>query len=272
MKDGSFLVFRRLRQDVAAFRNFSLGAAATLSSGLARQVSQGEAEALLVGRWPDGTPLSASASGPNTAVSNDDKRVNNFCYGADTPAVTVSDGGTSRTLPPVPGDFFGQICLRFAHVRKVNARPEITTDQPGITARFQMLRRGVPFGSAFDTDPSAERGLLFLAYMTSVTEQFRLLNSQWMNNPLAPEPGGPGYYLLVGQHPTGGTRYCELKDVIGNLKARLEAQDVWVIPTGAGSSSHRLSQCLGGYDRVWLRQTAAELACATTASDAASGK
>lgn len=233
MRNGSFLVFRRLRQDVSAFHEFGASAATTLSAELGRAVQPGEAEALIVGRWPDGTPLLADAAGPNAAVSADGMRVNNFDYRTDTPECTVLDTAAPRTIPAVKSDRRAQACPLFAHVRKVNARG-MPTDQAGLTATFQMLRRGIPFGPLHSVEPEKERGLLFLAYMTSVDNQFRLLNSQWMNNPLAPEVNTPGHDMLVGQALAGMPRQCTVKAPLGNVKATLTTDKEWVVPTGGG--------------------------------------
>ena len=58
-----------------------------------------------------------------------------------------------------------------AHIRKVNPRDDLAdVDQ----MRHRLLRRGIPFGVKSDSTPEApvededDRGLLFLAYMTSV--------------------------------------------------------------------------------------------------------
>ena len=231
MTNGSFLVFRRLEQDVPAFRAFGAQAAAELTGALGRPVKAGEAEALVVGRWPDGTPLLADARGPDPAVATDDMRVNNFDYRSETPELTVLDSAAPRTLAAVIADRRAQVCPMFAHVRKVNARG-MPTDQPRLTAALQMMRRGIPFGPLHSKAPDEKRGLLFLAYMTSVEKQFNLLTTQWMNNPLAPEVNTPGHDMLVGQALAGTSRQCTVKDSLGNVRATLSSDKKWVIPTG----------------------------------------
>jgi hypothetical protein len=76
-----------------------------------------------------------------------------------------------------------------------------------------MLRRGIPFGPLYEAgkNEQSERGLLFLAYMTSIERQFARLNRIWINNPGAPEIYDEGFDMLVGQSPNqerffGGTR------------------------------------------------------------------
>jgi deferrochelatase/peroxidase EfeB len=100
-----------------------------------------------------------------------------------------------------------------------------------------MLRRGITFGSAYPEDPAArekdggDRGLLFLAYQTSIRDQFEFLTKNWMNDPAAPE-GESGHDLLVGQESTASLtatlRAPDRPDVDLNLDGG------WVVPTGGG--------------------------------------
>ncbi|MGH9276863.1 MAG: hypothetical protein ACRD12_01950, partial [Acidimicrobiales bacterium] len=80
MDDGSYLAFRRLRQDVAAFRRFVAEEAARIPGMSAERLA-----ALVVGRWPRGTPVMRNpASDDETADSGHDRfAVNDFSYGDD---------------------------------------------------------------------------------------------------------------------------------------------------------------------------------------------
>ena len=237
MKNGSFVIFRRLRQDVAAFRAFQSLQATALTTALGRPVSEEEVCAILVGRWKDGTPTVLSPNGPDAAIASDRMIVNNFAYSSGTAERSVADpNGQVRHIPATADDQLGQRCPHFAHVRKVNPR-DLSTDQglPGRTLTFQMLRRGIPYGPAFD-DATAhvDRGLLFLAYQTSFKRQFQVLNSLWMNNSSAPELVDEGIDLLVGQNPSGGVRTARLLAASGVPVAELSTDQSFVIPTGGG--------------------------------------
>jgi Dyp-type peroxidase family len=178
LRNGSLLVFRRLSQDVHAFRSFVQSTAPTVEASLGRPTSPEWLAASIVGRWPDGTPIALSRDAPSPKLASDPDRVNDFDFS--------TDGA-------------GNLCPRMAHVRKVNPRGR-TTDQgaPGNTLALQMLRRGIPFGPLYDVDPGTERGLLFLAWQTSPKHQFGVLQGTWMNREDNPEPGGSGHDLLVG--------------------------------------------------------------------------
>jgi Dyp-type peroxidase family len=246
MKNGSFLVFRRLRQDVAAFRAFLREQVAELVQKQPfAEMTEARLAALLVGRWPSGAALLRSPERDDPAMMEDSFALNHFQYNAPAAPVAVltEAGAPPRTVAGAPGDPSGHVCPRFAHIRKVNPR-DLPTDQGGAfhqTLTFQVLRRGITWGEPFPqeapetnvADPAdGQRGLLFLCYQTSIREQFELLNNRWMNRQNGPQDGG--HDLLVGQNhatPEAG-RGCLLRTPQG--EAPLKTMADWVIPTGGG--------------------------------------
>ena len=241
MADGSFLVFRRLRQDVAEFQAFLAEESARIAG-----IDPDRLAAMLVGRWPNGTALAVDPDQPEEAPMADRLRVNHFGYGNDAAPIrvcadpfvateeSVGKEDELRRVPGAPADLSGDRCPTFAHVRKVNPRDRVT-DQggPAITLRSQMLRRGITFGSRYESSGSpdrSERGLLFLAYQTSIEQQFERLSRKWMNRTNAPEPGS-GHDLLVGQEH--GRRTATLPSPgVGTVE--ISTERVWVVPTGGG--------------------------------------
>lgn len=139
---GSYVVFRKIEQDVHAF------AAAERLAARPRDV-RGAAAARWVGRHRDGTPLVVSPRPVGNATNDFDYR----------------------------GDATGRACPRSAHVRVTNPR---SRERPP-----PLPRRGVPYGTCPglppgrpaitlppELQPRGGVGLLFLAYVGSVTEQF----------------------------------------------------------------------------------------------------
>jgi Dyp-type peroxidase family len=55
-------------------------------------------------------------------------------------------------------------------------------------ARRRLVRRGIPYGPAFEEDPRAERGLIFNAFMASIDRQYEYVQSMWANREDFPEP------------------------------------------------------------------------------------
>lgn len=176
---GTFLVVRKLRQDVAGFRDYA-GDGAERSSLASR----------LVGRTSDGTPLmSPSRQDGKTAVGESS---NVFSYGHDPE---------------------GLFCPLGAHIRRANPRDALGFGTI-LSARRRIIRRGMPYGPAWDDgNPDADRGLLFIACNVRISEQFEFIQQQWLNDgsPFGlgnvPDPLGGGWdpesprAIVVGGRP-----------------------------------------------------------------------
>lgn len=223
--NGSFLVFRRLEQDVAAFRAFVAAKAAELGG-----VSEERFAALLVGRWPSGAPLMRAPTADDPALAADELAANAFQF-------AEGSRGGDDPFPPAPADLDGARCPIWAHVRKVNPR-DVTTEQGSDTDTLsrRILRRGIPYGDPFDRP--GPRGLLFISYQTSITDQFEFLASSWMNATDKPQSGAAdGHDILVGQNPArDAQRVCTavLRTEDGPLRSFTTSGAPWVFATGGG--------------------------------------
>ena len=232
LEHGSVLVFRRLKQDVAGFQEGMKRLADEFAAqGLA--VTESVAAAWCVGRWPDGTPVSLSPAGPDPAISGDSMRRNGFQFLRPLPPATLHDhDGVAIGFPGAIADPHGFSCPFFAHVRKVNPRDHpVDQGSTGITLRSQMLRRGVPYGPHWPGhEDGADRGLLFMAYQTSIGSQFHRLMSLWVNNTSAPL--GDGIDPLLGAPSEGGRPLRRRVNPSTSFKVRLPGR--WITTTGAG--------------------------------------
>ena len=180
-RNGSYVVYRKLQQDVAGFWRFMKEEAAG---------SRGEADpayivwlaARFVGRWPSGAPLALfpDADAPRHGGRDD------FLYGHDP-------------------DGFG--CPMGAHVRRTNPRDVIPPNAPqqslSMAEAHRLLRRGRAFGPPlFDPlllqdargtaaanalreirDDGRARGTHFLCINASIRSQFEFVQQTWCNNP-----------------------------------------------------------------------------------------
>jgi Dyp-type peroxidase family len=166
---GSYLVFRKLEQNVCAFKEYEAALANVLGLTAADATRAG---ALLVGRFADGTPLvSPHAAGQPGFVPN------NFTYDDDE---------------------HGQKCPFQAHIRKANPR-----QKGGWIPR--IVRRGITYGERdpnLNDRPSAGVGILFLCYQKNIKAHFEFIQSQWANNPNFPEEE-TGIDPLIGQPENG---------------------------------------------------------------------
>jgi Dyp-type peroxidase family len=251
-KDGSFVVFRRLRQDVEAFREFVQDTAFQL------RLSPEFVGAKLVGRWASGAPILRAPEADNRALADDDCANNNFEFEEETDPILpeqkespidctdeIPNSHPPALFPPSEGDPEGLICPFAGHIRKAYPRDDTSTTLPDTsevtTQTHRILRRGIPFGEPLRQIPFfdfGERGLLFLAYQTSIVEQFEFILRQWVNNPNFKEPSA-GHDLIIGQNNTPGADR-ERQFTITFMRNGVEHREVistrvdWVIPTGGG--------------------------------------
>jgi Dyp-type peroxidase family len=233
---GSYVVSRRLRQDVPAFWKFAIGAAFAI--GIAPQ----EFASLLVGRWPSGAPIMRTPATDNAALAGDEWANNHFIFDDNTRPSMLRPipGYAGDAHPQATADLLGTVCPHFAHVRKTNPR-DIATDlgKPQDSMLRMILRRGIPFG-----DPVAglkrpspallkrERGLMFICYASTIEDQFEFLTRRWANSPIQPNFGG--HDPIIGQRDRGGSRERFIDVPVPGGARRIRFKQEWVIPTGGG--------------------------------------
>lgn len=224
-RNGSFLVYRRLAQDVQAFYADTDAMAAKLSSQTPG-ITGKQVRNFIVGRTPEGKSLMRLDAGDETSLS-----INHFFYATPTPQLQL---GNHTVAGVATADVAGMVCPFWAHVRKVNPR-DGQNDLAEESKNLQLLRRGVPFGPIFNHDNAdadsnkAQRGLLFLSYQRHIREQFESLNSHWMNQ--FEVPAGGGHDLLVGQTLKSGS-FSEKRANWPGTEEQLVTTRNWVHATG----------------------------------------
>lgn len=233
MHGGTFLVYRRLRQHVEAFREAVDAEAARLAGlpGFGGMTGERLA-ALLVGRWPSGAPLSRAPDGDDpdlgrAALLNNDFRFDDAAPPRTFPAGTLAPG--LAALPPAAADSLGRLCPVAAHIRKVNLRDQ-ASDAGGASATLsrRLLRVGVPYDDPPAGGGTRDRGLLFLSIQASIEDQFEFLQARWINSSVRPRAPG-GNDMVVGR----GERRCVL---VGQDFAQAEVRFTtdFVTMTGGG--------------------------------------
>jgi Dyp-type peroxidase family len=173
---GSYMVVRKLRQNVALFTRFLRNAAGG-DEDEARLLA-----AKIVGRWHDGTPLVEAPEPPEHASDREPR--NDFRY---------------------EDDRYGLRCPLGAHIRRANPRDTLGFGGR-LTARHRMIRRGMPYGPA-PIDPAVEdgleRGLMFVCYQASIARQFEVVQGRWLADGDAFGLGEDRDFLLGGEDPNG---------------------------------------------------------------------
>jgi Dyp-type peroxidase family len=233
---GSYLVCRRLRQDVGEFWRFAVLAACTLGMPPVRFAS------LLVGRWPSGAPIIRTPAADDAALAGDTLANNHFIFDDNTrpsmlrPIEKYAGDG----FPQAAGDLVGALCPHFAHIRKTNPRDSATDlGKPHDSMLRMILRRGIPFGDPIVgvKEPPRElrrqeRGLMFVCYGSTIEDQFEFLTRRWANSPVQPNFGG--HDPIIGQAERYGDRKRFIDIRTSGGPRRIELERDWVVPTGGG--------------------------------------
>lgn len=213
---GSFMVLRKLHQDVPAFRAYLRSIAGSHQRFLPgeppadddpeRERKLGERQRLvaakMVGRWPDGRSLVRSRE-PHVPAGHGSlgpTKINRFRY---------ARAYRFRGLWPRAVDQHGFACPLGAHVRRANPRDSLGWNGL-LTKRHRLIRRSMPYGTpAFDgrdvpdherggifhrDADDDDRGLIFVCFQTSIERQFELIQTRWLND-------GDAFWL-------GGERDC----------------------------------------------------------------
>jgi Dyp-type peroxidase family len=144
LANGSFLVLRKYRQNVGRFEAAIAAAAEEMAreTGWPAARCREEVYAKLMGRYRDGRPLVGEGDGPNAFTYESDPR--------------------------------GEACPLHAHIRRANPRSDA-----GIPVRRpRLMRRSMTYGPPPEAG-DAERGLVFMAYNASLSEQFEVIQ-QWL--------------------------------------------------------------------------------------------
>ncbi len=160
-KNGTYMVFRKLAQDVAALHTFLSSA----TDGTAEQMDYLGAK--MVGRWRSGAPLVLAPDADDPLLGEDMKRNNAFLFAQADP--------------------LGIACPVGSHVRRTNPRDSLEPSPPEslkTVRRHAILRRGRSYGSLFDgTNGDHPRGLIFIALNTDIKRQFEFIQGAWINDP-----------------------------------------------------------------------------------------
>ncbi|ADW70829.1 Dyp-type peroxidase [Granulicella tundricola] len=187
--NGTFMIYRKLHQNVATFRKFLADEAGRYGAG--DDYSKEKLAAKLIGRWRDGTPIELSPDGPDFALTQDPNRSTNFTYG---------------------GDADGTRCPMGAHIRRVHPRDAFGFEGR-LVHRRRITRRGLPYGRfAGENEPVADtddRGVVFMALNASISRQFEFVQQQWIEygndahlgndkDPLMGNHDGSGRFMVQG--------------------------------------------------------------------------
>jgi Dyp-type peroxidase family len=148
-RNGSYLVWRKIAQDVQGFNCF-------LKTQAEKTMQNEEwVAAKLMGRWRDGSPLVLAPERGD--IPEKQKRDNGFLYSKDPQGLS---------------------CPITAHIRRANPRDSAgKASKRHLADRHRIIRRGMPFK---DQD---EEGLLFIGINADIARQFEFIQQSWLNHP-----------------------------------------------------------------------------------------
>ncbi len=155
-RNGTYVVFRKLHQRVAAFRQY-------LKANSTSAVDEELLAAKMMGRWRSGAPLALCPFHDDPELGSDPRRNNDFLFEADDPTGLKTPGGS--------------------HIRRCNPRDAAIA---GVARIHRMIRRGTAYGPMLPegvmVDDGVDRGLMFAFVGAHIGRQFEFVQSQWVND------------------------------------------------------------------------------------------
>jgi Dyp-type peroxidase family len=178
-RNGTYIVFRKLRTRVAAYRQY-------LHDRASSREEEERLGAKMVGRWHSGAPLALCPERDDPDLGADPQRNNDFGY---------------------KDDLRGFKCPAGAHARRANPRDALDSEGNVEVRLHRMIRRGTSYGPPLPPgvleDDGADRGIVFVFAGAHLNRQFEFVKTQWLNDGIfigAPAEKDP----LVGANDGSG--------------------------------------------------------------------
>jgi Dyp-type peroxidase family len=195
MRNGTFMVYRKLHQNVGTFHQYIDAQAALMrriDPALSEEAAKETIMAKMVGRWRSGIPLAV-------APTWDEAQKVEKTW-ADIPALQAKKAPTPAEKSRIAAydrlltgfrykeDVEGAKCPVASHIRRSNPRDALdpTFGTPGanpdtaLTNRRRIMRRGLPYGDPTAVDDGSEHGVIFIAICSSLFRQFEFIQQQWV--------------------------------------------------------------------------------------------
>ncbi|MCW3081660.1 Dyp-type peroxidase [Segetibacter sp.] len=171
-RNGSYLVFRQLKQDVGLFWSY-MAKCTRDEKGACDDKEMVKLAAKMLGRWPGGAPVVIC---PDEEIK-DHNDENNFNY--------------------QKVDELGLKCPFASHIRRSHPRDSLDMDKTAsikVANKHRILRRGRSYGTPVTetmnphdilkvNDIKGERGLHFICFNGDIGRQFEFIQNAWSNNP-----------------------------------------------------------------------------------------
>lgn len=219
-RNGTFVAYRKLHQDIEAFQSWAEAQAADLQRVWGIEDPEEAKEILLAkmaGRWSDGVPLSAA---PTFAAWEEFNRL----YPPKGDHSVRNDSERERRLVDFlyRDDPDGTACPMTSHIRRANTRDMLdprASDPPSgrmgsaLNNRRRVIRRGLPYGKEDAHD--REHGVIMLVVCASLQRQFEFVQQQWINYGLDSNAGNDTC-PVIGNHAEGAKFVIPADPASGN--------------------------------------------------------
>ena len=185
-RNGAYLVFRQLEQNVPGFWQF-LDTEANHDPRERRKLAE-----TMVGRTMEGEPLVSLASSPIAGIGPDpdDIRLNQFTYESDADGIRCPFGAHIRRANPRNPDLpYGTKGFLSWLIRTAGfGRKSIRDDVIASTRFHRILRRGRRYGKRLSPEEaiqmgkadSEERGIYFICLNANIGRQFEFVQNAWI--------------------------------------------------------------------------------------------
>jgi Dyp-type peroxidase family len=181
-RHGSFLVYRKLQQDVAGFWAFMRNESMRVK-GVADPVYMVRLAAKCVGRWPGGASLALSPDLDNPALADND----HFSYRDDPDGHRCPLGAHVRRSHPRDWlhPYGPEKSLSMSEAHRLLRRARVYGPGTAVTPkRLQAAALGADRTPLTAAASSAEpRGIHFFCVNASIKSQFEFVQQTWCNNP-----------------------------------------------------------------------------------------
>jgi len=184
-RNGAYVVFRNLQQDVRGFWRFL-----DTQTGSHSQARQALAESM-VGRKMNGDPLLPLTSEPIAGVDAQSAAQNQFTYDSDSDGMQCPFGAHVRRANPRNPDLPGQPAAGLPQLfDTLGLGSRKFRDDVIASARFhRLLRRGREYGPGLspeqaiaDGPDTGEHGIHFICLVANISRQFEFVQNAWLMN------------------------------------------------------------------------------------------
>ena len=187
-RNGTFMVYRKLHQNVGTFNAFMEKMGAKFPGGKEMLAAK------FVGRWRNGAPITSfptEAEADRFMTDYNEAKRKYLLFPADV-GVKARYTELHRQLVGFDynKDLDGVRCPTGAHTRRVNPRGYLEFNKknafetPGaLDNRRRIVRRGSPYGEVKDpTRDDGDHGVIIIILNASITRQFEFVQQQWINS------------------------------------------------------------------------------------------